>query len=200
MLFRHTTDMPCITWIDNYSKIYGDRLYRGTSQAYKSHLWTAVGYRPLTLTNVSAETVAQIERPLPPSLFMYKDTILSLVNSLGESGKLEDFHCQRLQLFTLPIGPDPRLSPEAQDFWRTRKDTSMKTFSPGHIWPLNCGSNSGLMEIVNEKLLEIRTAWFVVDVNIFNRLLKVVPQVTKNICRSCITEKCSQIRQDGTLP
>ena len=126
---------------------------------------------------------------------MYKDTILSLVSSLRESGKLEDFQCQRLQLFTLPIGPYPRMSPEAQTFRGTRKDTSMKTFSPGHIWPLNCGSNSGLMEIVKEKLQQMPTAWFVVDVNIFNRLLlKVISHPTENI--TSISKQCTKILKD----
>jgi len=159
---------PYVMWIDNYSKIYGNRASKIEKLMYSACLWTAVGVRPLDMGSCKRFPKAA---PLPKDIFVLKARIFSLVDECRfvpwAKSALYKHH-----LHTVPPGPTPYPSvPDA--YWSGRADTSMETFTPYSIWPENVGSNVSLRTILTRRLRSMNESWILADVNL--RYLMLYP-------------------------
>lgn len=169
--------MPHILWIDNYSKILGDRYFSGDGRPYSIPLWTAYAVRPLSVN--SANTLETLTDALPPKPFMLFPNIIDYMKDI-DLLQVEDYQphtCVKIGMYSVPPGPGLRDTLEGIKFWKDRKDVSMRTLIPWKIESQNCASNDVLLKILKEEIsvADNKPTWLLMDINLFSRSLRVSP-------------------------
>lgn len=167
--------LPHICWIDNYSKIYGDRFFTGDERPYSLPLWTAYAIRPIP--SVSEEMLSRCADALPDHPFSHLKDLIDLMSELDhiEIDAIKPHRCVAIKMYNIPPGPGISDSIESISFWKHRKDTTMKTLLPWKIQKDNVASNDVLLGILKNELepSAARPKWILADINIFSRALRV---------------------------
>lgn len=178
-------------WIDNFSRIYGNRFVREHREAYENCLWTVIAKHVIDgdMNMVFDDEIRAI--PALPNNCIFE----GLSNFFGNLAEFDYEYTVRecvsvnYDIVYCPPGVPLDRCKEFKDFqFNVRvhaasnwKSSIKYSFEPVDIWRENVGSNIGLMRVVL-KLLDAQKihgqlhhyCWILSDINIFNRLLKVI--------------------------
>lgn len=186
-----------MTWVDNFSKLYGCGLQGIAKQAFSTCLWTGEAVRPYVGdVKVDLDSKSQVTvNVMPNDLFgttdnMYFDAVISAMYE--KDGRvvddktlmlMESSWCNRWNVCRVPLKPDPDVLDDAKlDVILSESRDGMINFRPTRIIDENIGSNRGLFTIIRSRFdahhrrvadgtsrLDILNS----DPNIFYRTLKV---------------------------
>jgi hypothetical protein len=189
-----------VTWYDNFSKLYHLNTPSFKRGEYASALWTGIGHH-LPINHVPDGVQLQFTQEgvfidaMPPSVF--DDGIVRGVlkwlrefnNPQSQPDMFSSSVCNTLDIRSVPLKIRPQSSPEPDHpLFATydQRAISMDTFVPAGVAEWNIGSNNGLAMLlkrefdqimVDDDNLPTQYRMIFADVNIFERLMKVMMQL-----------------------
>ena len=186
---RSVMDGTHAIWYDNFSKIYGTKTPTFKTGAWTDCLWTGVAihrYVGPTLSNNLHTRGGAIVPAMPESLSANMGSILlamqSAMNFQGEYHDISLVTTMDVQCVPLkPTGGDVQLQQQLDE-----SRDGLTNLLPHDLITENIGSNIGLMKILrqfhDDRQMHIpgrcrRYYVLNVDINIYTRTLKVIPQL-----------------------
>jgi hypothetical protein len=191
----------CVTWYDNFSKMYHLNTPSFRKGEYASALWTGFGHHlPWTDIPDALKFQTQVDGEhldaMPANLFD-DATIKGVCRWLKKFNPphsnptlYDESVCNVLGIRSVPVKIRPASCPNPHDpllSTYNQRAISLDTFVPGGIPEWNIGSNTGLAMMLKKELDKVKVngvhnptkyRMIFADVNIFERLMKVC------ICRS----------------
>lgn len=184
---RQVEDGPHTVWVDNFSKTLGRQLPSIEHGAWSNCLWTGVALKkyegpPLTLKTITDDQ-QEIIPAMPEDPFEYEQSLRDLWNAnVPQEEYIEKSLMTRWSVCNVP--PKPVIHRVRSN--QIRDDLKNQTTSLANLYPkkliaINIGSNIGLGKIIRAHYEEKKqhqdacdkyTA-FNVDINIFDRMIKV---------------------------
>ena len=214
------TSRQYVTWVDNYSHVYHKTVIRCSQLDYVLQMWT-VEARCLLATeagpvDMSLRRSDGVIVPLMPAeMFDYTDiaVVLDSVVALTAKFEYDSSLCVKWSIRSTPPKPDLKKLSDQQRTRATVQSQFLSRIVPVQVHEFNVGSNAGLcryMRMLQDQITaaphDDRYHVLVVDVNIFERALKVAsprsPHFTSTVCarldaladacRSCTTRVVPQ--------
>lgn len=123
--------------------------------------------------------LVQCTNALPPNPFSQIDNLIHVMKDLDAIPleALKPHRCVQIRMYNVPPGPGLGDSFESMEYWKGRKDMTMKTLIPWKIEPDNVASNAALLKILKSEIepSSANPKWLLADINIFTRALRVPP-------------------------
>lgn len=183
-------------WIDNFSRIYGNKFVREFRGPFDKCLWTVSGMHSMSLDlRFRYDENIHVLSCIPgENLFAQKVDLLAEFNEFDLGCSSGDCLPFTLDEVHYPPGiPNMHCTKYASadaDFGVHTRELSRVSFVPIGISEDNCGSNLGLLNVIISSLMnnivdgELQNyTWILCDINIFNRVLKVCQC---NLLSSCV--------------
>ena len=183
---------PHVIWLDNFSKMFRTRMGSMGVDSINKMLWTGIAIKRFTQNPLETDAVMRDELGIviPATAadpFVFTRSLIDLLETYTQtlSKAYVESHSNSLMVrwnaHTVPLTPDlAYLNPAMRSTVEQCHD-NMANFYPEGLDKNNIGSNIGLSRVVrkiyNERTMNSiackRYTIFTVDVNIYDRMLKV---------------------------
>ena len=196
---------PHVIWLDNFSKMFRTRMGSMGADSMHKMLWTGVAIKrfphtPPETCDVMRDASGFVIPAMASNPFVYIPELVDLLTTYTQTGTMDYIPVHGTSLMVrwnahqVPLYPDlTRVHPALRATIEKCND-NMADFYPQGLDPNNIGSNIGLSRVVRrfytERGMNLVTCpkytMFTVDVNIYDRMLKVCICLSHPLIIQCI--------------
>ena len=144
--------------MDNFSKFYTTRLPSKTLGPFRQCLWAVAGIRTIEKPlDILCTPTGEIISAMPFDLYEYQEELLHHFGTIENDSPrhFEDSLTRKYHLYTIPPGKPARsCHSRCSKFWKKCESSSLANFHPSGVYPVNIGSNPGLLDVLYKWLSE----------------------------------------------
>jgi hypothetical protein len=184
-----SSDVPTVMWLDNFSKTLARQVPNLSAGVFSSMLWTGLAMKVYDGPHVDMSLKSRQGNIIPAMPLTHKcastsDMVAYITRTIqcsdGFSKRFDVSLVNRYQINSIP----PKVDTDKLKTEHLRKRCSVSRDGLHRLFPFdilshNIGANIGLMRVIRDSLTELeiedtrRYHVWLVDINIFNRLIKV---------------------------